>query len=249
MGSRFFLVPFLPPLVFDEQPELSLYEVDFFLRLNLSANELSIVHQLQAHVDLNNVRHFFMGQPMTVVGHIPHDLLREQLENNECTLPGVPEFCALYQSPEDRATHSHELTRLFLENIPKDWPKFIQNHFRIEHMSRHLMAYLRATATGEPYPISHEELGFDVTDHNTWPEPFSQLFTMWNSRHDHPRELDTAISAWKFETAGCSIADSAPFSLDQVLAYLIQLRILEARREMNDPIHTKTLERIVEAVT
>ena len=44
MASRFFLVPFLPSLTFDAQPELSLHELTFFLRLNLSAAEMETVH-------------------------------------------------------------------------------------------------------------------------------------------------------------------------------------------------------------
>ena len=244
MSSRFFLVPFLPGLAFDAQPELSLDDLDFFLQLNLSSSEMAAVNQLYSLVNLENVRSFFTGLPMASLGTIPHEELREQLENEECSLPGVFEFVTQYKTPEERAEHARLLPRYFFANIPLKLPSFVSAYFQFEHTTRLLTASLRAEALGRPF----EEVDFDIHDQKAWPELFSPLLSMWQARHTDPKELEEAFSAWKFQALGSLIVDSAPFSLDHVLAYLLQLRLLEERREMKTASHVSTLERIVEAV-
>jgi|AMWB02.1.fsa_nt_gi hypothetical protein len=248
MASRFFLVPFLPTLTFDAQPELTLHELEFFLRLNLSSAEMETVSQLYLRYDIENIRSFLEGLPMTAVGKIPHDDLRDQLESEECSIPGVSEFFAQYKTPAERAANAHLLPRYFLTHSPADLPPFIHKYFRFEHLGRLLMASLRAEALGRVFEVTPEEVGFDIHDQKAWPDEFAPLVTIWHARHHHPKELEEAISEWKFQILGSLIADCSPFSLDRVLAYILQLRILESRREMKTANHIPTLERIVEAV-
>lgn len=247
MASRFFLVPFLPPLAFDVQPELSLHEVEFFLRLNLSATEMADVNHLYTLYDLENVRAFLVGLPMTAIGQISHEDLREQLENEECSIPGVPEFLDQFSTPAERTMNVHLLPRYFLTHT-SNLPRFIRNYFRFEHISRLLMGSLRAEALGRTFDIDPEEVGFDIRDHKSWPEVFSPLLTIWHTRHRNPKELEEAVSSWKFHTIGSFVMDCPPFTMDSIFAYVLQLHILESRREMVTANHIPTLERIVEAV-
>ena len=248
MASRFFLVPFLPSLSFDAPPELSLHELGFFLRLNLSAAEMETVHQLYMLYDLENIRAFLAGLPMTAIGKFPHDDLRDQLENEECSIPGVPEFFAQYKTPAERAANAHLLPRYFFTHTSSDLPTFIREYFQFEHLGRLLMASLRAEALGRVFEVEPEEVGFDIHDQKAWPEVFAPLVTIWHTRHHNPKELEEAVSEWKFRILGSLIEDCDPFSLNRVLAYILQLRILESRREMKTANHIPTLERIVEAV-
>ena len=248
MASRFFLVPFLPSLTFDAQPEISLHELEFFLRLNLSATEMETVHQLYMLYDLENIRAFFAGLPMTAIGKNSHEDLRDQLENEECSIPGVPEFFAEYKTPAERAANAHLLPRYFFTHTSSDLPSFIREYFQFEHLGRLLMAHLRAEALGKVFEVEPEEVGFDIHDQKAWPEVFAPLVTIWHTRHHNPKELEEAVSEWKFQILGSLIEDCPPFSLNRVLAYILQLRILESRREMKTANHIPTLERIVEAV-
>ena len=248
MASRFFLVPFLPPLAFEAQPELSLHEVEFFFKQNLSSAEMATVHQLYTLYDLENVRAFLVGIPMTAVGQFRHEDLREQLENEECQISGVPEFFAQFKTPSERAMNAHLLPRYFLTHISSDLSPFIRNYFRFEHISRLVMASLRAEALGRTFEVDPVEIGFDIRDHKSWPEVFYPLITIWSARRHNPKELEEAVSSWKFRILGSLIEESPPFSLDRVLAYILQLRILESRREMKTANHIPTLERIVEAL-
>ena len=248
MGSRFFLIPFLPPLSFDVPAEMPLHEVEFFVQLNLSAHEKNTLDHLYALYDLENIRSFLADLPMTAPGCIPHDILREQLENDECSVPGTEEFFALYTTQEERAANAHHLLRLFFKNCPKNLPPFVQQYFRIEDLSRHIMAFLRASEAKKEYAIDPEEIGFDVCDISTWPEIFVPLHDIWHSRHQHTNEIEDAVSRWKFNVINTLTANSGPFSMDRILAYILQLRIVEGRREIKSTTHLNVLERIVKAM-
>jgi hypothetical protein len=241
MGSRYFIIPFLPQLSFDATPELSLHEVEFFLHLNLSRHEMEAVWQLNTLVDVENVRSFLMDRPLTAAGNIPHEELREKLENDECPLPSLLPFFTLYPTLEERKQHVHELIRFFFKSAPSSLPHCIQQYFWIENISRWLMAYLRAKALGQSYDVDPEELGLDPADAKTWPEIFAPLSSMWTAQHQSPLDLEEAFSRWKFDVIGSLSANSPPFSLDCLLTYLLQLRLVESRRELQNPAHQNTL--------
>jgi hypothetical protein len=248
MGSRFFLIPFFPSLSYDSTPLMSLYEAEFFCRLNLSHHDQKAMDCLYTLNDLDNIRSFFAGIPMTATGSIPHEELRERLENDECPLEELEDFFALHTTFEARSTHMHELFRSFCTHLSPDLPRFVHQYFVIVHTSRHLMAYLRATELGQVYALDPEEIGFDIKDTNTWPPIYRPLITIWQSRLHNPADLERAVSQWKFDLIDTLVSESGPFSLDRILAYLLRLRIVEERRELTNPIHMNTLERVVRAI-
>jgi hypothetical protein len=98
---------------------------------------------------------------------------------------------------------------------------------------------------GKSFTFETEE--FDFNDIKTWPEPYSELPTIWNNRPTEARKLDQELSLWKFKAVEGLCANSKPFSLDFFLSYLIRLRILEAQEELHDPVHLNIIERIAKA--
>lgn len=246
MGSRYFFISFLPDLSFDASPELSLHEIEFYLRLNLSSREMHAVNQLYTLYDLENIRLFLMDLPMGREGTIPHNDIREALENDECPLPCVQPFFTLYPTLEERKKHVRELYQRFFKQDPSSLQPFVRKYFWLEHISRILFAHLRAASLGKSFE-STEEIGFDINDVKSWPECFLPLLSLWQSRHKSPSDLENGISRWKFETIGSFTNESPPFSLEYILAYLLQLRLLESRRELNNP-NPNILERFAKAV-
>jgi hypothetical protein len=237
MGSRYFFITFLPSLSFDAVPELSLHEVEFFLRLNLSHGETKVVEQLYSLYDLENIRSFFMDLPMTAVANIPHDDLREMLENDECPIPALEPFFSEYHTLEQRKLHVQELIRVFFKAPSSSLPPFVRKYFWIEHISRCLMAHLRAKALGKTFEIDAEELGFDIHDTKSWPDLYVPLLSMWQSRQESPLDLEQSFSKWKFDTIAALTSEMVPFSFDSILAYLLQLRLVESRRELKTLAH------------
>jgi hypothetical protein len=248
MGSRYFIIAFLPPLSFDSPPELSSHEVEFFLRLNLSRHEMKTVDQLHTLYDLENIRSLLMDLPLTATGNIPHDDLREMMENDECPLHGLETFFVLYPTLEKRKEHVHELIQFFFRASSSSPSRCVLQYFWIENVSRCLMAHLRATALGKTFDIDAEEIGFDPNDTKSWPELFAPLASLWATCHHSPLDLEEAFSRWKFNVIGTLCANSPPFSIDYVLTYLLQLRLVESRREIKNPAHQNILERIAKAV-
>ncbi len=248
MGSRYFLIPFLPPLSIEALPEMSLGEVEFFLQQNLSTHEMATVHQLYAIYDLENIRSFFLDLPMAAIGSIPSEDLREMLENDECPLPMLAPFFARHPSLEERKRHAHELVQQFFTALPPFLPAFVRQYFWVEHTSRQLMAYLRAKALGKTYDINGEELGFDPSNAQHWPALFTPLLSLWQPHHRSPLTIEHGYAKWKFDTIGALCADSPPLSLNILLAYLLQLRLVESRRALKSPVHQNIVERISKAV-
>jgi len=247
MGNRYFLLIFLPTLSFDRQPELSQEEVNFFLQQNLSFHEWNVVRDLYRLYDIENIRAYFLGVPMTAPGLFSHDELIEKLTEGE-SIPEAEAFFRKYPTTEEKKRHIHELRKYFLRYFQPSHP-FLRKYFHFELHLRHILAWLRARITHKMYQVSQEELHFDITNLKTWPEWFVPLANLWQQGKHHPREIEETLARWKFSTIGNFCEESPPFSLDFILAYLIQLRILETRQELENPHHLTTLQRIVKAVS
>jgi len=247
MGSRYFLISFLPDLHFDKAPEMSLDEVMFFAGLNLSIHEMRSVNLLHTFFDIENACRHLLGTPMTALGSLNRRELQEKLEEEDLDLPGAHTFFSRYLTRESRQKNAHKLIRFFLEEIPPSFPSFIYNYFQIEHTLRLLTGYLRAQAMGKPFSINNQPFDFEIDNTKTWPEPYSDLYSLWNNRPKEAREFEKGLSKWKFEAIENLCAHSKPFSLDFFLSYLIRLRIVEAQIELNDPVHLNIIERIAKA--
>jgi len=240
MGSRYFLITFLPLLRFGKAPEISFDEVIFYANLNLSKYEMRSVKLLHTFFDVENTCRYFLGTPMKAYGSCSHRELREKIEDEELDLPGMATFFSRYLTRESRQKNALKAVRLFLEEMPSSLPSFIHNYFSLEKTFRSITAHLRAETTGRESPVK-----FDPTQ--KWPEPYDELFEIWNSRPTEARALDRELSNWKFRAVEGLCAHSKPFSLDFFLSYLIRLRILEDQEELNDPVHVNIIERIAKA--
>jgi len=214
---------------------MSLDEVIFYPKLNLSASEMRAVKLLHTFFDVENVSLYFLGKPMTAYGSLTHRELKEKILDENLPLPGIQKFFSLYPAQEDREKNALKVIRLFLEEASPSRPSFIHNYFHLEPTFRLITAHLRAQSMG----IKTEE--------KRWPELYDELLTIWKDRSKKARELDRALLKWKFQAMEELCANSPPFSLDFFLSYLIRLRIIEAQVELDDPIHLNIIERIAKA--
>ena len=198
--------------------------------------------QLCALYDLENVRAFLTGLPMTSVGKIPHDELRDQLENEECLISGVPEFFAQYKTAAERA------------QTPTSAPLFLCR--RLSNASP-LRPGVLPIRTHEPPPHSLLEsrklgpalLRLKVSIGRASKKScLIRLSPCGAPAIPIPKSSKRPFPHGNFRPSVPSSRMVPPFSLDHVLAYILQLRILESRREMKTTNHMSTLERIVEAV-
>jgi len=241
MGSLYFLLNFLPPLSLDRLAEISLDEVMFYTQLNLSAREMQAVNVLHMYYDIENTISHLSGIPMRSIGSLPHEILREKIEDEELDLPGVQRFFSLYPTREKQKEHVHTVYRYFFNELPKTLPKFVRTYFLFEHTSRLLLAWLRAKDLSLPLTLNTNKIHFDID--KSWPEPYTNLFQLWKNRGLSARKIEEALMQWRFDAIASFCELSPPFSLDFILAYLIRLRIVEAKEELSDPAHIHALER------
>ena len=227
-------------------PEISSHGLKFYLQQNLSAHEMKIVNNLRMLQDLENMRSFLLGVPITALGSIPCDELLEKLQDNDYILPGAEDFYKTYPTLHDRQEHAHELLHSFLK-MSADMPPFVHKYFRFSNIYRNILAWLRAKELHRTIEIDPEEIGFDINDVKNWPETFQDIAQIWATRHETPKDLEESLARWTFQSVDILCEEGNLFSLDLILAYLIKLRIVEERQTMNDPRHQLTLQEMVKA--
>jgi hypothetical protein len=248
MSAIAFLEILLPRLSFESLPEMSLDEVLDFFVLNLSSSQMHQIQQLSDYYDVENLRSYLLGQPMTARGNLPRHRLQEKTVAGDCAIPGTEAFFDAYPDLDAQKKHAHELTFFFLKSRSKEPPSFAQKNSLFEYQLRHIFAFLRAEALERTYEIESEDLSFSLNDTNTWPPEFLSLPKLWQGTHRGPLEFEKSLAKWKFEHYEALEAHNDPFSFDNIMIYFLKLRLLELRKNMKNPQLTHTLERMAKAV-
>jgi hypothetical protein len=248
MSAIAFLEILLPQLNLDTPPEMSLDEVlDFFL-LNLSSSEMQQVQRLSDYYDVENLRSYLLGQPMTARGNLPRHRLQEKTLGDEWAIPGTESFFNAYPNIDAKRKHAHELMLFFLKERAKEPSSFVQKCYLFEYRLRHIFAFLRAENLGRTYEIDPDELSFSLNDPNTWPPEFQSLPKIWQGIHRGPLEFEQSIAKWKIDYYDALGSHNDPFSFENILIYFLKLRLLESRKNMKNPQLPHTLERMAKAV-
>jgi hypothetical protein len=248
MSAVVFLEIFLPQLSFESPPEMALDEVLDFLALNLSPSHMLQIKRLSDYYDVENLRSYLLGQPMTARGNVPRHRLEEYTLLGDCSIPGTESFFEAYPDLDTQRKHAHELMPSFLKKRSKESSSFVQKNYLFEYRLRHIFAYLRAVSLGKTYTLNEGELSFFLDDVDSWPEEFLKLPTLWKGVHRGPLEFEHSIAKWKFEYYDSLGVHNTPFSFKTILIYFLKLRLLESRRSMKNPQHSHTLERMAKVV-
>ena len=234
MNSQVFLSFFLPHLNFDATPELSFEDLQFYLRLNLSSREQKILKELLSFYDLENVRAWILQTPMTKRGSMPHEMLKERLNEGKTGIPSVDKFLKTYVSAEERVLNLHMLSKMHIKSSCTEAHRFLQKYFKLENRMRRILSTFRAEASFQPFELTQEELSS---------QQYRALYTIWQKRK-HSYDIEKSISHWKFLEIERLGEACPPFSFDRILSYIIRLLLVESRLGMREEVHVTTLERL-----
>lgn len=244
MNSHPFLTIFLPTLSFHTTPELSTEDLLFFLDINLSKTEQVAVSQLFSFYDLDNVRAWILGLPMTTSGNIPHDELKDLLEDSETKIVAIDRFLARYPTNEERILNLPLLTKFFIQEAISSFHPFLRKYFSFENTTRILLSFLRGQDQNRQPEESIKTLPFNVHVVAEWPEIYQKLYSCLQKKAPSC-EIEKAVAFWKFNAIERLGEESPSFSFDNVLSYLIRLHLVETRLGMKDKSHLKNLELLV----
>jgi hypothetical protein len=248
MSAIAFLEILLPQLSLESPPEMSLDEVLDFFSLNLTSSQMAQVAQFSDYYDVENLRSYLLGQPMTARGNFPRHRLQEKTLSGDWVIPGTQAFFDLYPDLDAKKKHAHELMLSFLKERSKSSSSFAQRHYSFEYQLRHIFAFLRAESLSRTYEVDSDDLSFSLADVTTWPPEFLDLPKLWQGTHRGPLEFEKSIAKWRFEYYEALEARNEPFCFETILIYFLKLRLLESRKNMKNPQLTHTLERMAKAV-
>jgi hypothetical protein len=248
MSTTAFLEILLPQLSLESSLEMSLDEVLDFFGLNLSPAQLHQVQQLSDYYDVENLRSYLLGQPMTARGNLPRHRLQEKTLSGECSIPGTESFFDSYPDLDTQKKHSAELMVLFLKSRSKGPSSFAQRYYLFEYQLRHIFAFLRGERLERSYEVPDGDLSFSLGDTNTWPIEFLSLPALFQEMRKGPLEFEKSIAKWKLDYYEALGTHNEPFSFENILIYFLKLRLLESRGNMKNPELTHALERMAKAV-
>lgn len=244
MRNYYFVAASLPPLEIGKTPGLTFEELQFRLQQNLSKADLEKVALVKRYVDLSNIRALLLEEPIDPHGNYDEKDLDQALFLQEGLPEYVFDFLSQYETNADKLKHfSGLISRYFSEEIPRR-KGFLKQYLTFERECRLVLTALRAKRIGRD--IVHELQFEDFTDYLVAqilsqkdapdyepPAEYAALKEMVVAAGADPLELHRRFAAYRFHKVE-EMADGEDFSINRILAYVVQLMIVEYYNELDE---------------
>lgn len=237
MSNYYFVGTALPDLQIGMPPEITLEELAFMLKLNLTTSDLAKVNVIRKYFDLENIRSFWTGRELDVWGTFDQNTLEEALLT-KIGLPGyVYDFMQKYDSIEERLKHfSGLLAKFYQEEIDQN-DGFLKDLLIVERNVRLVLAALRVKKYGRDLllemqyenpedPLVGQIIAQKDSPSYDPPAKYEALKTLFETYSDNPLELHKAILEFRFRQIQ-ELIGLQTFTLDRILAYMFQLILAE----------------------
>ncbi len=237
MRQYYFVVPSLPPLSMHDRPEITFDELMTRLEISLSKSDLEKVKVLRLFVDICNIRALFMEEDIDPRGNLNEKELDEALLVHAMLPPYVFEFLDQFERVRDKIKNFSGLIALYFNTeIPKS-TGFLKGYLTFERESRLVLVALRSKQLGRDVakelqfedptdPLVAQILAQKDSDSYDPPAEYSDLKELIASCYNDPWLENKAFAEYRFKKIG-EIAEAKLFSVDQILAYVAQLMIIE----------------------
>ncbi len=239
-----FILAAFPSLAIGVKRETSFQETMDLLEMNLSSRDKEKVSQLLLADNLDNIRAFWLGLPLSDRGRFRAKELEEALLVRDSLPPFLNDFLDRYDTTAERLNHFSSLyASLYRETIPQ-LEGFLKAYYEMEREIRLVLTALRAKQMGRDLV---RELQFeDLTDplvmqilaqrdspQYTPPQEYEDLKALFVENSAEPLKLHRAILQYRFDRI-LEIEENFPsFSIDRILGFFARLMIVEAWDSMN----------------
>jgi len=231
----YFIGTALPPLTLGAKPELSFKESKEMLAANLSASDMRKIDDLLWPVDLANIRALWMGLPMDEKGIYTPKELEEALLVREGLPEYLNEYLDRYDSVQDRIKYFPSLYASMYRDMQEREKGFLLKYYTMEREIRLVLTALRAKHFGKDvarelqFEDPHDPFVMDILAQKdsidyTPPQEYEDLKELFLHNLSDPKRLHLALLEYRFK----KIESNEPFSLDRILAYMVQLMIVES---------------------
>jgi uncharacterized protein DUF2764 len=243
MKNYYFLVPSLPPLSLKDKPEMSFERLAANLEIGLTKEDLEKTRTLRRFVDINNIRSLLLEERIDSRGNLNEKELDEALLVKNILPQYVFDFLDQYEKAADRIKNfSGLLSWYFSMEIPKA-SGFLQRYLIFERECRLVLLALRAKQLKRDVV---KELQFEdfndpfvagilaQKDAESYepPEEYKELKELLASCYGDPWLENRVFAEYRFKKID-EMAEQQLFSIDQILAYMAKLMIVEYLFELD----------------
>lgn len=244
MKNYYFLIPSLPPLSLVEKPEITSEKLFAYLELNLTKSDLEKTRVLRRLIDINNIRSLLLEERIDVRGNLNEKELDEALLVKNVLPEYVFDFLDLWEKASDRVKNFSELlSAYFTHEIPHS-SGFLKKFLIFERECRLVLLALRAKPLGrdlvrelqfedmsDPF-VMHILAQKDAPQYEP-PEEYRELKERFASCHGDPWLENKVFAEYRFKKIE-EMSEDQLFSIDQVLAYMAKLMIVEYLFELDE---------------
>jgi len=255
MSNYYFLGTLLPSLVIGEAPEIGFDELDQLFKENLSNVDYEKTRTIRNLYDISNLRAYWKGEPLDKYGNFSYNELEEALATRSMLPAYVFDFMDKYTSKEEKLKHYPELLAVFFKNAIGNASGFFKYYLSLERELRLVLVAFRAKKLGKDiyqelqYEDPEEDLIPQILaqkDSQTYepPEKYQEIKTLFEQHYDNPIELQKALLEYRFNKIEEKL-DIQLFTMDRILAYMIELIMVERWQRMDKQKGIEIVDRLL----
>lgn len=243
MRNYYFVVPSLPPLALSDLPGITFFELMARLETSLSKKDLEKTRVVRLFVDICNIRALLLEEPIDPRGNLSEKELDEALLIHAVLPDYVYEFLGRYEKVSDKIRHFSGLLAEFFNREIAQQEGFLKKYLMFEREWRLVLVGLRAKLLGRDvaYELQFEDftdplvaqiLAQKDADRYDPPAEYADLKDLLATNYADPWLEQRAFAEYRFRKIS-ELAEDALFTMDQVLAYMAQLMLIEAINELD----------------
>lgn len=255
MSNYYFVTSALPSLQVGEAPDCSFHEFSALVDLNIYPHDKVKVEVIRRYYDINNLRAYWQDEPFDPRGTIPAADMEEVILLQEVFPAYVFDFIQEHEQNEDALRYFPHLLATFFNQEIEQADGFLKEYLNFEREWRLVMLGFRAKKLGRDVSA---ELQFEdpsdtlvaqiiaQKDGKTYEPPYGyeDLKGIFDTHHDHPMDLHKALCVYRFNKVQ-ALTEGDTFSIDALLATMVQLIIVEQWEELNNEQGTEIVDSIV----
>jgi hypothetical protein len=256
MTKYYFVGTLLPSLSFDVPPEISFEKLESLLRDNLTTRDYEKTLVIRRFYDILNLRALWLEEEPDPRGELTALELDEALANRIGLADYIYEFIDRYPRREDRIHHFPFLLARFFQSAELLKDPFLRHYLSFERELRLVMTAFRAKKLGRDlsvelqYENPEEELIAQLLAQQDAavyepPEKYKDLKVLFDKYGDNPLALQKALDEYRFEMIEGFVDMADVFSIERILAYLVQFLIVEKWFELDKDKGNQIVEAIV----
>lgn len=237
MTKYYYVGVSLPELSMRAKPELSFSDFVILLYDNLKNSDYEKIKVVRLYHDLLNIRAFWLGEEIDLYGNLDKNALEDSLIAQTFFPPYVFAFMDQYPTKEARIEHFPELISRYFREVALKEKGFLQNYFNFERELRLVLTAFRAKKLQRDllvelqYENPEDKIVAQILAQKDAkifepPEGFEDLKAILEEHYQDPLGLAQALFEYRFYKIEGMVKGDV-FSMDRILAYMIQLIMVE----------------------